>query len=116
MKTRNTIVHSFSVTKEQDEDLNEILKVTGMTRSQFVQAAIEWCKKNPTHINGLVKQLADKAGDKWLTSHNVGYDEKDPCRVAGPSDVSSNTYQNLTKEELDRLLEIAQTPWIEVYQ
>lgn len=116
MKKRNTIVRAYSIRPELDAEMEEMLRQTGMTRTQFITASILMAKKNPTRLNGLVKTLADEAGDKWLTSHNVGYDEKDPCRPTRASDVSSNTYQNLTKEEFERLLEIAKTPWIKVYR
>lgn len=107
MKKRNTIVRAYSIRPELDGEMEEMLRQTGMTRTQFITASILWAKNNPTHLNGLVTALRNEAGERWLTANNVGYDEKDPLRATDPEDVSSNTYQNTTKEELDRLVAIA---------
>lgn len=120
---RTAIVNSFSLSPEQQEELNEILRVTGLTKSQLIQALLIQCKKNDLLVNLCVKELINKAGERWATSHNVGFDKnkRKPGEFTKPN--SQKTYQNATTEnnfwegyDLEACIELAKTPWIEEYR
>lgn len=117
---RKSIVNSFSLMPEQQEELDEILKGTGLSKSQLIQALLRQCKKNDLLVNLCVRDLINEKADRWATAHNVHYDEDK--RKPGEAyiakhrgAVSSNSQEEdstlrMSREELDRAIEIAKTP------
>lgn len=104
---------AFSFYPEDLELLEMIAKDTGMKKTEVMRQLIKKCANDEKEREIITKaSFWEKIRKRKIaTSYNVGYEKKEASDLTEASGVSSNTYQNTTKnvpeekeETLDELL------------